>query len=76
MACFKIFCNSNGLIGLCLLQRGHYLRHRSMISRARSSSSFEPFAVSFMQEDIYKTHCVSAHARFASIQLDLGHHDG
>ena len=42
------------------------------------SSSFELVVESFMQGDvhIYRPHCVSAHARFASLQLDWGHHDG
>ena len=32
------------------------------------------FAVSIMQEDLYAR--VSAHAWFASLQLDWSHHDG
>ena len=39
------------------------------------SSSFELFVMSIMQEDVY-IHCVSAHARYASLKIDWGHHDG
>ena len=41
------------------------------------SLSFELFVVSFMQEDVYnRPHCVSAHARFGTVQFDWDHHDG
>ena len=54
------------------------LKVRLLINRSvPSSSSYELFVVSIMQEDTaLALHCVSAHTRFASLQLDWGHHDG
>ena len=48
--------------------------HHSMLST--SSLSFEKVVVSFMHEDVYIGHTALVLARFASLQLDWGHHDG
>ena len=51
------------------------MEERVVDSAICSSSSFELFVVSIMQEDVLYIHCVSAHVRFANLQLDWGHHD-